>query len=70
MPLEEFLLKPPVIDPPVSELQQRIEYTKNLAANTIDNEYASRMSFQIWSVDNCAEIYAVNNLLKDGRRYQ
>ena len=50
----------------VSELQQRIEYTKNLAANTIDNEYASRMSFQIWSVDNCAEIYAVNNLLKDG----
>ena len=50
----------------VHELQQRIEYTKNLAANTIDNEYASRMSFQMWSVDNCAEIYAVNNLLKDG----
>lgn len=35
----------------------------SLAGNSIDNEYASRMSFEKWSVDNCAEIYSVNNAL-------
>ena len=37
----------------------------SLAGNSIDNEYASRMSFEKWSVDNCAEIYSVNNALQN-----
>ena len=45
------------------DLQQRINRTMSLAGNSIDNEYASRMSFEKWSVDNCAEIYSVNNAL-------
>ena len=31
----------------------------------LHNEYASRMSFEKWSVDNCAEIYSVNNALQN-----
>ncbi len=50
----------------VPELQQRIERTKNWAVNDINNEFAANMSFEIWSVDNCAEVYAVNNLLRNG----
>ena len=38
------------------DLQQRINRTMSLAGNSIDNEYASRLSFEKWSVDNCAEI--------------
>ena len=47
------------------DLQQRINRTMSLAGNSIDNEYASRMSFEKWSVDNCAEIYSVNNALQN-----
>ena len=50
----------------VPELQQRIKRTKNLAANAIDNKYAANMSFEKWSVDNCAEIYSSNNALRNG----
>lgn len=49
----------------VPELQQRINRTMSLARDSIDNEYASRMSFEKWSVDNCAEIYSVNNALQN-----
>ena len=47
------------------DLQQRINRTMSLAGSSIDNEYASRMSFEKWSVDNCAEIYSVNNALQN-----
>ena len=47
------------------DLQQRINRTMSLAGNSIDNEYASRMSFEKWSVDNSAEIYSVNNALQN-----
>jgi len=53
----------------VPELQKRINRTKKLAANKVNNPYASRMSFKKWSVDNCAEVYAVNNLLRDGGEF-
>lgn len=32
-------------------------------ANSLDNPFASKQSFEIWSVDNCAEVYSVNNAL-------
>lgn len=47
-------------------LQERIQYTKSLAANSLDNPFASKQSFEIWSVDNCAEVYSVNNALLNG----
>ena len=47
-------------------LQERIQYTKNLAANSLDNPFASKQSFEIWSVDNCAEVYSANNALLNG----
>ncbi len=48
------------------ELQERINYTKSLASNDINNPYANRSSYEIWSVDNCAEVYSVNNALYGG----
>ena len=48
------------------KLQQRINYTKELADNTKSNIFANKSSFEIWSVDNCAEIYSVNNALHNG----
>ncbi|MCI9080100.1 MAG: hypothetical protein HFH68_14525 [Lachnospiraceae bacterium] len=48
------------------DLQQRIDYTKDLAKNSKNNDYASRMSFEKWSVDNCAEVYSANNALQNG----
>ena len=47
-------------------LRERIQYTKSLAANSLDNPFASKQSFEIWSVDNCAEVYSVNNALLNG----
>lgn len=47
-------------------LQEKIQYTKNLAANSLDNPFASKQSFEIWSVDNCAEVYSANNALLNG----
>ena len=47
-------------------LQERIDYTKDLATHTKGNIYADRNSFEKWSVDNCAEVYSVNNALKNG----
>lgn len=49
-----------------SVLQKRIEHTQKLATEAVNNEYSSRMSFEKWSVDNCAEVYSVNNALKNG----
>ena len=51
------------IDP---KLQQRIDYTKELASNTEGNIFANKSSFEIWSVENCAEIYSANNALHNG----
>ncbi len=48
------------------ELQKLVDYTKEVAANTPDNPYALRNSFYSYPVDNCAEIFAVNNSLKGG----
>ncbi len=47
-------------------LQERIDYTKDLVTHTKGNIYADRNSFEKWSVDNCAEVYSVNNALKNG----
>ena len=46
-------------------LQQRINYTKSLASNTDGNMFAYKQSFEMWSVDNCAEIYSANNALQN-----
>ena len=48
------------------ELQTLIDNTKKSAKNDITNEYAVRESYELWSVDNCAEIYATNNSLING----
>lgn len=47
-------------------LQALIDNTKKLAKDTKDNIYADRESFELWSVDNCAEINAVDQALKNG----
>lgn len=47
------------------DLQRRIDKTMGLAGDSVGNEYANRMSFEKWSVDNCAEIYSVNNALQN-----
>lgn len=52
------------------ELQERIDYTKNKAAGDANNQYANRASFEKWSVENCAEIYAVNNVLYGGAKFE
>lgn len=49
-----------------SELQRLIDTTKELASNDLSNPYASRNSYELWSVDNCAEVYATNNALRNG----
>ena len=48
------------------ELQTLIDNTKSLAANDLTNPYAARNSYELWSVDNCAEVYATNNALING----
>ena len=48
------------------ELQSLIDNTKSLAANDLSNPYAERNSYELWSVDNCAEVYATNNALRNG----
>lgn len=48
------------------ELRERIDYTKSLASKDINNTYADRASYELWSVDNCAEVYSVNNALYRG----
>ena len=48
------------------ELQALIDNAKTLAANAPTNPYAVIASFEKWSVENCAEIYAVNNALRGG----
>ncbi|MDU1423168.1 MAG: hypothetical protein E6917_20090, partial [Clostridium botulinum] len=48
------------------ELQSLIDNTKSLAANDLSNPYAARNSYELWSVDNCAEVYATNNALRSG----
>ena len=50
----------------VHELQERIDYTMELVRNTKGNIFSNKSSFDIWSVDNCAEIYSVNNALMNG----
>ena len=35
-----------------------------LARNTKGNIFSNKSSFKVWSIDNCAEIYSVNNALK------
>lgn len=47
-------------------LQEKIQYTKNLVSNSSDNPFASKQSFEIWSVDNCAEVYSANTALSNG----
>lgn len=37
-----------------------------MARNTKGNIFADKSSFEIWSVDNCAEIYSANNALHSG----
>ena len=46
-------------------LQKRIDYTKNLASNATNNPFANKQSFEMWSVDNCAEIYSANKALSN-----
>ena len=48
------------------DLQERINFTENLARNTVGNEYAYKSSFEVWNVDNCAEVYSVNQALHNG----
>ncbi|URZ09739.1 hypothetical protein [Clostridium felsineum] len=48
------------------ELQSLVDNTKSLAANDLSNPYAARNSYELWSVDNCAEVYATNNALING----
>ena len=48
------------------ELQSLIDNKKSLAANDLSNPYAARNSYELWSVDNCAEVYATNNALRNG----
>ena len=49
-----------------SELQIRVDRTKEIAKNTIGNPYADRSSFYTYPVDNCAEVFATNNALLGG----
>ena len=56
----------PSRNPIKPELQSLIDKTKQLAANDVTNPYANRSSFELWSVDNCAEVYATNNALING----
>lgn len=48
------------------DLQERINYTEKLARNTKGNIYAEKSSFEVWRVDNCAEVYSANNALQNG----
>ncbi|WP_252231594.1 MULTISPECIES: hypothetical protein [unclassified Clostridium] len=48
------------------ELQELVDNTKTLASSEVNNPYASRESYELWSVDNCAEVYATNNALRGG----
>lgn len=48
------------------ELQKRIDFTKELASNSEGNIFSKTASFEIWSVENCAEINAANNALRNG----
>lgn len=47
-------------------LQTLVDNTKKIAKNTPNNPYADRESFELWPVDNCAEINAVDQALKNG----
>ena len=48
------------------DLQKRIEYTKKLARSSEGNVFAQKSSFEVWSVENCAEVYSVNNAVHGG----
>ena len=48
------------------ELQKYIDRTKELARNTETNIYKDHDSFEDWAVENCAEIYAVNQAFYAG----
>ena len=50
------------------ELKKMLENTKQLAKNAKDNEFKDLESFEPWKVDNCAEVYAVNQALKAGSK--
>lgn len=52
------------------DLQKLVDNTKDLAKNTVDNPYADRESFELWPVDNCAEINAVDQALKNGAKME
>ncbi|NLL05595.1 MAG: hypothetical protein GX270_07380 [Clostridiaceae bacterium] len=49
-------------------MQKLIDRTKDAAMKDLSNpaDLASRGTFESWDVDNCAEIYAVDQALKDG----
>ena len=49
-----------------ARLQTLIDNTKKVAKNTLNNPYANMESFELWSVDNCAKINAVDQALKNG----
>ena len=48
------------------DLQERIDFTKKLAEKTEGNRFAYKSSFEIWNVENCAEVHSVNNALQNG----
>ena len=41
----------------------------NLVKNTEGNIFANKSSFEIWSVNNCAEVYSANNALRNGANF-